>query len=178
MGKSKEQYIAWRESLNEDDVLHYAQNMYNDELWQEYFLYMADKYFPDGCNICGRKGAIILTDSRIIYGKSYGMIYLCTNCRSYVGVHNVAKNQHGEKDAPKGILADAKLRELRKQAHALFDPVWKKSNLSRKGAYMMLKRVLDVPIEQAHIAMLSKEKLTELIEYLKTFKVNNDEKSS
>ena len=39
------------------------------------------------CDYCGRRAEFV--DSKVIYGKSYGMIYLCRCCPgyAYVGVH-------------------------------------------------------------------------------------------
>ena len=175
MGHSREEYI--RQNSFDSPEVERQLRAKKDELWQEYFIMMPRKYFPDGCNICGVQKSIILTDSAIIYGSSYGLIYYCTNCRAYVGVHNVKHNPHGEKDAPKGTLADAELRRLRKQAHGLFDPLWQKSTLSRRGAYRMLQDVTKVTKERAHVAMLTKVEIIVLINYLKTLKINNGKAS-
>ena len=35
------------------------------------------------CDYCGRETEYV--DSKVIYGKSYGKIYLCRNCMAYVG---------------------------------------------------------------------------------------------
>ena len=170
MGRTKEESSEWlnHQEQSTEEMLQAKK----EELWQEYFIMMPRKYFPNGCNICGVEKSILLTDSAIIYGSSYGLIYYCTNCRSYVGVHKNPDNQHGEKDAPLGTLADSELRRLRKQAHALFDPLWKKSNLSRRGAYKVLRRITNVSEERAHIAMLNKPEVNSLINYLKTLKIN------
>lgn len=39
------------------------------------------------CPYCGKPTEYV--DSSVIYGRSYGMIYLCRDCRAYVGVHKV-----------------------------------------------------------------------------------------
>ena len=53
------------------------------------------------CDYCGRETEYV--DSKVIYGKSYGKIYLCRNCMAYVGVHKGT-------DKPLGRLANAELR--------------------------------------------------------------------
>lgn len=68
------------------------------------------------CDYCGRETEYV--DSKVIYGKSYGKIYLCRNCMAYVGVHKGT-------DKPLGRLANAELRNWKKAAHAVFDPLWK-----------------------------------------------------
>ena len=37
------------------------------------------------CPYCGNRTEYV--DSSVIYGRSYGMIYLCWDCMAYVGVH-------------------------------------------------------------------------------------------
>jgi len=145
------------------------------EPFSEQYILLAQKYFPEGCNICGSNNSVILTDSTIIYGSSYGLVYFCTNCKAYVGVHKSPDNNHGEINAPLGILADKEMIQLRKEAHKLFDPLWESTRLSRRGAYMVLQRVLMVPERRAHIAMLQKSELKKLIDYLNNLKINNDE---
>lgn len=59
------------------------------------------------CDYCGRETEYV--DSKVIYGKSYGKIYLCRNCMAYVGVHKGT-------DKPLGRLANAELlRKKRKE---------------------------------------------------------------
>lgn len=49
---------------------------------------------PTICPYCG--GRVIFTDSSAIYGgRSYGMIYLCTNCNASVGVHKGTRKPLG-----------------------------------------------------------------------------------
>ena len=76
------------------------------------------------CDYCGRETEYV--DSKVIYGKSYGKIYLCRNCMAYVGVHKGT-------DKPLGRLANAELRNWKKAAHAVFDPLWTLSRPSQCG---------------------------------------------
>ena len=69
------------------------------------------------CDYCGRQAEYV--DSKVVYGKSYGMMYLCRNCMAYVGVHKGT-------DKPLGRLANAELRYWKKRAHAVFDPLWQR----------------------------------------------------
>lgn len=74
------------------------------------------------CDYCGRQAEYV--DSKAVYGKSYGMMYLCRNCMAYVGVHKGT-------DKPLGRLANAELRYWKKAAHAEFDPLWQRGPLPR-----------------------------------------------
>lgn len=100
------------------------------------------------CDYCGRRAEFV--DSKVIYGKSYGMIYLCRCCPgyAYVGVHKGT-------DRPLGRLADMELRELKKLAHAAFDPLWKEGRFKghRKAAYAWLSEQMGLPQEKTHIGM-------------------------
>lgn len=75
---------------------------------------MVDLY-PTKCNLCG--GKVIYTSNATIYGREYGSgyCYLCTCCGAYVGTNKVYPK------TALGILANPEMRELKMQAHALFD---------------------------------------------------------
>jgi hypothetical protein len=100
------------------------------------------------CPYCKNKSKYI--DSKEIYGKSYGMIYICHPCDAYVGVHkgtNIAL----------GRLANKELREWKKTAHAHFDLLWKENIIPRKLAYSLLSEHLSIPFKYTHIGMFSVE---------------------
>lgn len=100
------------------------------------------------CDYCGRRAEYV--DSKIIYGKSYGMIYLC-RCEpsgAYVGVHKGT-------DKPLGRLANGQLRYWKKRAHDAFDPLWKYGKFKRRrnAAYAWLAEQMGLPVEKTHIGM-------------------------
>jgi DNA-directed RNA polymerase subunit RPC12/RpoP len=103
---------------------------------------------PTVCEYCG--GKVILTDSAVVYGRSYGDIYLCTNCNAYVGVHKGTKK-------PLGTLANTVLRLKRKETHEAFDALWKKEGLTRSEAYAWLERRMNLPKHLAHIGRFNVE---------------------
>lgn len=98
------------------------------------------------CDYCGRRTEYV--DSAAVYGKSYGMIYLCRHCNAYVGVHKGT-------DKPLGRLANSELRCWKKAAHNAFDPLWKYGSFRgrRRAAYQWLSERLGLPIEKTHIGM-------------------------
>lgn len=98
------------------------------------------------CDYCGRRAEFV--DSKIVYGRSYGKIYLCRNCMAYVGVHKGT-------DIPLGRLANAELRYWKKAAHAAFDPLWRRGPFKyhRDVAYGWLARKMGLPAEQTHIGL-------------------------
>ncbi|MPQ56379.1 zinc-finger-containing protein [Duganella sp. FT27W] len=119
---------------------------------------------PD-CPYCNQRSKLV--DSKVIYGTSYGLIYLCRPCDAYVGVHKGT-------ETPLGRLANAELREWKKRAHAAFDPVWErnivqavqrnggrfpkgiKSNM-RGQAYKQLAHAMNIDRELCHIGMFDVE---------------------
>lgn len=99
-----------------------------------------------------------LVDSSVVYGKSYGLIYFCEGCEAYVGVH------HGTNKS-KGSVANATLREKRKQAHAALDPLWLRKTHTRKALYKGLSRWLDTLPHETHIGMFNELMCDEVIRY-------------
>ncbi len=71
------------------------------------------------CPYCGSQA--VLKDAAVIYRRfGLGQVYVCptAECDAYVGVHEGTTK-------PKGSLANASLRNLRKKVHAVFDPLWR-----------------------------------------------------
>lgn len=113
------------------------------------------------CQYCGSEAK--LKDSAVIYGRSYGKVFICSNypkCDAYVGVHK-ADNK------PLGKLANAELRYWKKAAHASFDPIWKVGNMDRGEAYKWMQDAMGLEHLDAHIGEMSIEKCKTLIETIK-----------
>ncbi len=89
---------------------------------------------------------VALVDSKIIYGKSYGQIYLCLVCGAYVGCHPGGTR-------PLGTPADRATRTARYMAHQAFDPLWKRGQMTRRQVYAWLSQRMRLPPEQTHIGM-------------------------
>lgn len=97
------------------------------------------------CPYCG--STAVLRDSRMIYKRSYGPIWICPKypeCDSYCGCHKGTKQ-------PLGRLANRELREAKKAAHAVFDRLWKSGEMTRKSAYRWLARKLGMRHYDCHI---------------------------
>ena len=110
---------------------------------------------PKICRYCG--GKVILTDSSEIYGKSYGKIYMCTNCNAFTGVHQ-------NSDKPLGTLANSILRIKRKEAHQVFDAFWKQKKMSRTEGYKWLSKQMGIPFKATHIGYFEIEDCETVIE--------------
>lgn len=88
---------------------------------------------PPICPYCSKTSKLV--DSEVIYGRSYGLVYICQPCQAWCGVHKGTIR-------PLGTLANAELREWRKRAHAAFDPIFKLNHLPRWKAYKRLAKAL------------------------------------
>jgi len=88
------------------------------------------------------------------YGKSY-MCYYCKPCNAYVGTHN-------NTDKPLGTMANKELREWRRKAHAVIDPLWKSGGMKRKDVYYQLNKKFGKWI---HIGESDIETCQKVIEY-------------
>lgn len=100
------------------------------------------------CPYCGNKTEYV--DSSIIYGKSYGMIYLCKPCDAYCGVHKGTNISLGR-------LANKELREFKKEAHKYFDKIWQLKIEERSTAYKWLSEMLEIEKSQCHIGMFDEK---------------------
>lgn len=116
------------------------------------------------CPYCGRLAGLV--DSKEVYGKSYGMIWMCHPCQAWVGVH-----KNDGQNRPLGTLANAETRHARRMAHARFDPIWqarldggKSKNKVRNEVYRWLAGHLGTPVEQCHIAMFDLPTCVRVIE--------------
>jgi len=116
------------------------------------------------CPYCGGKTSFV--DSSIIYGKSYGMIYLCSPCQAYCGVHKGTNISLGR-------LANRELRELKKQAHEFFDKIWSLKIMERSEAYQWLAGRLEIPKELMHIGMMNEKQCEDIIYFSKQFLNDN-----
>ena len=115
------------------------------------------------CQYCKKPAKFV--DSKIIYGKSYGMIYLCKDCNAYVGVHKGTSR-------PLGILANAELREWKKKAHASFDPLWKTKLMTRREAYEWLAKQMGKSLEKCHIGMFDVSECEQVVDLVTQYNQN------
>lgn len=112
------------------------------------------------CSYCDKEAELVNSTEIYGQGRDYGWFWLCKLCGAFVGCHKGTKK-------PMGTLANKEIRELRKQAHALFDPIWRSRQMTRKQAYRRMAEILAVDSDEAHISMLSKDNLEKLIRSLK-----------
>ena len=103
------------------------------------------------CDGCGKVATFYPT-------SRFGPWYKCVPCDRSVGAHK-------DSGAPKGTLADRPTRQARMAAHAVFDPLW--ADLGKGGrlrAYEWMAEALQIPTEEAHVAMMDVDRCQRLIE--------------
>jgi hypothetical protein len=117
------------------------------------------------CPYCNGKS--ILRPETFIYNEHYSdkNYWVCENypnCNAYVGTHG-----HGIwQNFPMGRLANPDLRNLKKNAHQLFDHMWKTKTIARGEMYSWMRRVMNLTEPEAHIGELDNDRCRELIEHL------------
>lgn len=92
-------------------------------------------------------GEAIYPHRRDLYTREF---WHCAPCSAWVGCHPGTAR-------PLGRLADADLRAAKQQAHAAFDPFWRKANMKRNHAYGWLAKRLGIERERCHIGMFDVE---------------------
>jgi hypothetical protein len=117
------------------------------------------------CPYCSRK--TVYVDSAEVYGRSFGMIYLCRPCRAWVGVHDGTNNALGR-------IANDELREWKKQAHYYFDKLWRAKiaqgltkGHARGKAYKWLASQLGITGQETHIGWFDVDKCKKVVEVCK-----------
>lgn len=115
---------------------------------------------PTTCPHCA--AAVKVVNNAEIYGKPYGdwpWAYLCTGCRAYVGMHP-------QTDIPLGTLATAAIRDARKRAKNLFNPLWQGGPMKRGQAYAWLARAMGIPKETCHFGWFDVQQCEKAIQVL------------
>lgn len=124
---------------------------------------MTDNHTNVICPYCNSVAEWVSNDQ--IYGRRFGrsyMAWLCRKCNAYVGCHN---NTH----VPLGTMANSELREYRKAAHALIDPIWQKGPLKRKHLYVELSRRMG---HQVHVAWADVDECREIMRHARELKAD------
>ena len=108
------------------------------------------------CPYCGKEA--VMVTSKQFYGRDYKTnIWLCGPCEAYVGTHKNTKT-------PLGTLAKSKLRQLRKTAHSLVDPMWRSGKMTRTQVYDWIAQEMNIPKDDAHIALFNEKQCSIIIQ--------------
>lgn len=129
---------------------------------------------PD-CPYCGLRselvtGAEIYPHRRGDEWLAKKPFYCCGPCQAWVGCHPGTTNALGR-------LANAELRKAKSDAHAAFDPLWKKKQAqtgggkgrARNAGYDWLADQLGIPREDCHIGMMDVDLCKRVVEVCKPY---------
>lgn len=116
------------------------------------------------CAYCRAKAELVGGDA--IYPHrpdlSAKKFWRCAPCDAYVGTHKNSKDH-----APLGRLANAELRRLKMQVHALLDPMWQDRSMSRSQAYAYLCFWMEIPSAECHVGMFDEDRCRAAIKVLR-----------
>lgn len=125
---------------------------------------------PSVCNVCGT-AAVNPIGNHAIYGRPYGdwpYIYLCLECKAYVGIHP-------ETDLPLGTLADSDTRDMRKAAKSLFLKINQRHfKRKRDKSYAWLAEKMGIDRSVCHFAMFDYDRAFQALEICNDFMIENE----
>lgn len=127
------------------------------------------------CNYCGDSAQFLATSEQVYDGRNFGPVWACLKCEAWVGVHPGTKK-------PLGRLANSDLRQAKRRAHSVFDPLWMHAReayddkvhsrrlvirIARSRAYLWLAEQLGIPVEDCHIGMFDVAQCRRVVEVVK-----------
>ncbi|CAA2409919.1 Phage protein [Xanthomonas phage Bosa] len=122
---------------------------------------------PQVCDCCGEP-LVVLVNNTVVYGRPCGdwpWIYLCMSCEAFVGCHPYSV-------FPLGRMADRETRQMRRQLHAMIDPLWNTPAMSRGEVYSMMAKMMGTPT--FHIGELSREECLRANQLFRTWETAVD----
>ena len=119
---------------------------------------------PPICPYCGGQAILYKNSAQLYGGRDYGPTWACP-CGARVGCHPGSTQ-------PLGRLADERLRQCKKAAHAALDALWKRKMLrdktdrhqARGAAYRWLAGQLGIPEQTCHIGWMDEAGCRAVIE--------------
>ena len=110
------------------------------------------------CPSCGSKMILRQTTKFFHKDGTPKSFYGCTRYPYCKETHSANKD-----GSPMGIPVDEKGRKARKEAHAVFDELWKEGYMSRSEAYRWLAKEMG---REIHFSELSEEECYEVIDLI------------
>ena len=118
------------------------------------------------CPYCGESAQLVTGE--VLYPQLPQLrshsFWVCYPCEAHVGTH---PNSH----RPLGTLAKKPLRAARKEAHNAFDPLWKRTPISRSTAYAWLAEVLGIEPKDCHIGQMDISQCRRIVSLMRRAKV-------
>lgn len=131
---------------------------------------------PPICPYCGTEAVLHESSAKFYHGRNYGPVWACEPCGAWVGCHP-------GKTVPLGRLANAELRKAKIEAHAAFDPLWKRKfrkrvkergpeyrkGWARGSGYKWLAGQLGIDRKDCHIGMFDVETCKRVVEVCRPY---------
>ena len=126
------------------------------------------------CPYCGKDVHLVTGEEIYPHRNDLHMknFWLCKPCNAYTGTHDKNLKRGFNGTEPLGTLANAKLRKLRKDTHAVFDLIWQEKYFTRSNAYEWLAKQMNIHSNKCHIAMFDEAQCNKAINICETF-LNN-----
>ena len=122
------------------------------------------------CPYCGGTSIFLNSSAKIYGGRDYGPVWYCDKDQAWVGCHRGTMS-------PLGRLANAELRKLKMNVHAVFDPIWLRryetksaldpkyrKHMARNGRYKRLAELMGIPRERCHVGRFDEAQCRQAIE--------------
>lgn len=122
-------------------------------------------FHPTYCNLCS--ATVELVSKKEIYesANKNDFVYLCTNCRAYIGCKS------GTCIAT-GSLANEVIRLARREAHAALSELLKSGRMNKSEAYEWMQHLLNLPLNRRGIGWLNENECRQLIKEINTILTN------
>ena len=122
------------------------------------------------CDYCGAQAKLVTGREMYPYRPDLfkKRLYECKPCDAYVGTHE-------NSGKPLGRLANKKLRGLKMQVHAKFDPIWKSGKMTRKKAYRWLSDGLCIKQSECHVGMFDEDTCEKALAFIQVTTGVDDE---
>ena len=118
------------------------------------------------CSYCNKQAPLLrLGDAGYPYQRDYGPVWTCVPCQAWCGCHPGTERALGR-------LANAELRVAKQQAHAAFDPLWKRKmakefchqGVARRAGYRWLSDQMGIAYKNTHIGEFDIEQCRRVVE--------------
>ena len=112
---------------------------------------MTNAYMTIWCCECQKYVEAYLTSGIEVYPHINDLkdtpFWKCVVCGNFVGCHHKTKDP----TKPLGCIPTPKIKELRKQIHAMMDPLWKSGKIGRRRLYKTISDKLGYEYHTAEI---------------------------
>lgn len=123
------------------------------------------------CCKCGKNRPATLTKGKEIYPHRKDLFKLpfwkCDTCGNHVGCHH----KTNDRTKPLRVIPNDEIRAIRKEIHAIIDPLWKEHDLHRGDIYSRLSKELGYTYHTVEIRTVKEGQ--RILEIVRGFQVSD-----